>query len=79
MRERHKDLRLYWDRWEWVSNAAESLQKQEVSQMAFMVVCGAPPEKQENIGELSVGRRERKMAPVIKVMVWSEESRCQWR
>jgi hypothetical protein len=47
--------------------------------MAFIVVYGMPPGKWENIGKLSVGQREGKLAPVMKVMVWSEESRCWWR
>jgi hypothetical protein len=33
-------------------------------------------EKWKNIGELSVGRREGKLAPVMKVMGQLEESRC---
>ena len=55
MGERHKDSRLYWDRWEWVSNTAKSLQKQEVSQTAFMVAHRVPLGKRENIRKLLVG------------------------
>jgi hypothetical protein len=60
-----------------MSNAAESLREQEVSQGAFMVVRGAPPEERRDVGKLSVRRREgKKMASVMKVIVGSEGSRC---
>jgi hypothetical protein len=73
--ERHKDSRLYWG--VGMSNTAKSLREREVSQGAFMVVHGAPPEERRNVGKLSVRwREERKMASVMKVIVGSEGSRC---
>ena len=41
----------------------------EGESVAFMVDHGAPPEMWENVGKLSVGRREgRKMASMMKVI-----------
>jgi hypothetical protein len=60
-----------------MSNAAKSLREREVSQGAFMVVCGAPPGERRDVGKLSARRREgRKMASMMKVIVGSEGSRC---
>jgi hypothetical protein len=52
-----RDSRLYWG--SRMSNAAKSLREREVSQGAFMVVRGAPPEERGDVGKLSARRRER--------------------
>ena len=50
-----------------------------MSQRAFMVVQGAPPGEWRDVGELSVGQRERKkMASMMKVIVGLEGSRCHY-
>ena len=60
-----------------MSNAAKSLREREVSQGAFMVACGMPPEERGDVGKLSARRREeKKMASMMKVIVGSEGSRC---
>jgi hypothetical protein len=59
VRKRHKDLRLYWDGWGWVGNAAKSLRKWRASQMAFYGGCGMPPGKMGELWEV-VGRVKRR-------------------
>ena len=56
--KRHKDSRLYWG--SGMSNAAKSLWEREVSQGAFMVVCGAPPGERRDVGKLSAGQKRGK-------------------
>jgi hypothetical protein len=60
-----------------MSNAAESLREQEVSQRAFMVVRRAPLEEWRDVGKLLAGQREgKKMASMMKVIVGLKGSRC---
>ena len=54
--ERHKDSRLYWGSGD--EQCSQESAGVRVSQRAFMVVRGAPPEERRDVGKLSARWRE---------------------